>query len=169
MAKRKVLKYGDERLRKVAKPVTEFDEDLFELLDDMRDTMYANNGMGLAATQVGVLKRVVIMDLGGSFYELINPIIVSSEGEQEEEEGCLSVPNFSDIWLSVADTSSKIASFFMQNFYIFAGITIVFSILSFVLLITDKQSKHTARLVVSGIIIAILLIFIVVALVGVGK
>ncbi len=79
------------------------------------------------------------------------------------------VPNFSDIWLSVADTSSKIASFFMQNFYIFAGITIVFSILSFVLLIADRQSKHTARLVISGVIIAILLIFIVVALVGVGK
>ena len=97
MAKRKVLKYGDERLRKIAKPVTDFDDDLFELLEDMRDTMYANNGMGLAATQVGVLKRVVIMDLGGSFYELINPEIITSEGEQEEEEGCLSVPNFSDI------------------------------------------------------------------------
>ena len=97
MAKRKVLKYGDERLRKVAKPVTEFDDDLFELLDDMKDTMYANNGMGLAATQVGVLRRVVIMDLGGSFFELINPEIVASSGEQEDEEGCLSVPNFSDI------------------------------------------------------------------------
>ncbi len=97
MAKRKVLKYGDERLRKIAKPVTDFDDDLFELLEDMRDTMYANNGMGLAATQVGVFKRVVIMDLGGSFYELINPEIIASEGEQEEEEGCLSVPNFSDI------------------------------------------------------------------------
>ncbi len=97
MAKRKVLKYGDERLRKVAKPVTEFDDDLRELLDDMRDTMYANDGMGLAATQVGVLRRVVIMDLGGSFFELINPEIIASEGEQEEEEGCLSVPNFSDL------------------------------------------------------------------------
>ena len=97
MAKRKVLKYGDERLRKVAKPVTEFDDDLFELLDDMKDTMYANNGMGLAATQVGVLRRVVIMDLGGSFFELINPEIVASSGEQEDEEGCLSVPNFSDV------------------------------------------------------------------------
>ena len=97
MAKRKVLKYGDERLRKVAKPVTEFDEDLCELLDDMRDTMYANDGMGLAATQVGVLRRVVIIDLGGSFFELINPEIIASEGEQEEEEGCLSVPNFSDL------------------------------------------------------------------------
>lgn len=97
MAKRKVLKYGDERLRKVAKPVTEFDDDLFELLEDMKDTMYANNGMGLAATQVGVLRRVVIMDLGGSFFELINPEIVASSGEQEDEEGCLSVPNFSDV------------------------------------------------------------------------
>ena len=97
MAKRKVLKYGDERLRKVAKPVTEFDDDLRELLDDMRDTMYANEGMGLAATQVGVLRRIVIMDLGGSFFELINPEIIASEGEQEEEEGCLSVPNFSDL------------------------------------------------------------------------
>ena len=97
MAKRKVLKYGDERLRKVAKNVADFDDDLFQLLDDMRDTMCANNGMGLAAPQVGVLKRVVIMDLGGSFFELINPEIVRCEGEQEDEEGCLSVPNFSDI------------------------------------------------------------------------
>lgn len=97
MAKRKVLKYGDERLRKKATPVTEFDENLFELLDDMRDTMYANNGMGLAATQVGVLKRAVIVDLGGTFFELINPEIIYEEGEQVDEEGCLSVPNFTDL------------------------------------------------------------------------
>lgn len=96
MAKRKVLKYGDERLRKKSTPVTEFDDDLFELLDDMRDTMYANNGMGIAAIQVGVLKRVVIVDLGGAYFELINPEIVYEEGEQTDKEGCLSVPDFVD-------------------------------------------------------------------------
>ncbi len=97
MAKRKVLKFPDERLRKVSKKVTEFDDELAELLDDMRETMYANDGMGLAAPQVGVPIRAVIMDISGNFFELINPEIVHAEGEQEDEEGCLSVGNFNDV------------------------------------------------------------------------
>lgn len=97
MAKRKVLKFPDERLRKVSKKVTEFDDELAELLDDMRETMYANDGMGLAAPQVGVPIRAVIMDISGNFFELINPEIVHTEGEQEDEEGCLSVGNFNDV------------------------------------------------------------------------
>lgn len=97
MAKRKVLKFPDERLRKVSKKVTEFDDELAELLDDMRETMYANDGMGLAAPQVGVPIRAVIMDISGNFFEFINPEIVHVEGEQEDEEGCLSVGNFNDV------------------------------------------------------------------------
>ena len=96
MAKRKVLKFPDERLRKISKPVIEFDDELFELLDDMRETMYANDGMGLAAPQVWVLIRAVVMDINGNFFELINPKITFQEGEQIDEEGCLSVGNFND-------------------------------------------------------------------------
>lgn len=96
MAKRKVLKFPDERLRRICKPVTEFDDDLYELLDDMRETMYANDGMGLAAPQVGVPIRAVVMDVGGCYFELINPEITFAEGEQIDEEGCLSVGHFND-------------------------------------------------------------------------
>lgn len=96
MAKRKVLKFPDERLRKVSKKVTEFDDELGELLDDMRETMYSNDGMGLAAPQVGVPIRAIVMDVSGNFFELINPEIIHSEGEQVDEEGCLSVGNFND-------------------------------------------------------------------------
>lgn len=97
MAKRKVLKFPDERLRKISKKVTDFDDELGLLLDDMRETMYANDGMGLAAPQVGVPIRAVIMDISGNFFEFINPQIIHAEGEQEDEEGCLSVGNFNDI------------------------------------------------------------------------
>lgn len=96
MAKRKVLKFPDERLRKVSKKVAEFDDELGELLDDMRETMYSNDGMGLAAPQVGVPIRAIVMDVSGNFFELINPEIIHSEGEQVGEEGCLSVANFND-------------------------------------------------------------------------
>lgn len=91
MAIRNVVKVGDEVLRKKSKPVKNFDEDLWQLLDDMKETMYKNNGMGLAAVQVGVLKRAVIIDCNNMFMELINPQIVSQSGSDIEKEGCLSV------------------------------------------------------------------------------
>lgn len=94
MATRKVLHDGDELLRKKSKPVKEFDEELEQLLDDMWATMYANNGMGLAAVQVGVLRRAIIIDVNGIKMELINPEIYYTEGEDVEEEGCLSVTKF---------------------------------------------------------------------------
>lgn len=90
MAIRKVVKIGDELLRKKSKVVRDFDEKLWELLDDMKETMYEFDGMGLAAPQVGVLKRVVIMEVNNMFYELINPEIIQEEGEDLEQEGCLS-------------------------------------------------------------------------------
>ena len=92
MAKRKVLKIGEATLRKKCKPVKDFDDDLAEFLDDMRETMYDNDGMGLAAPQVGVLRRAVIVEVNNMFLELINPEIVEMRGETIEEEGCLSVP-----------------------------------------------------------------------------
>lgn len=91
MAIRNVVKVGDDLLRKKSKPVKNFDENLWELLDDMRETMYKNNGMGLAAVQVGVLKRVIIIEANNMFMELINPEIISMSGSDIEKEGCLSV------------------------------------------------------------------------------
>lgn len=96
MASRKVCMLGDPVLRKKSKPVKDFDEDLWELLDDMKETMYQNDGMGLAAPQVGVLRRVVVMDVNNQYYELINPEIIFTEGEDIDTEGCLSVGKFND-------------------------------------------------------------------------
>ena len=92
MAIRKILKIGDEPLRKHARPVTEVDRRTRQLLDDMAETMYAADGAGLAAPQVGILRRVVVIDVGEGLIELVNPEIVASEGEQHQAEGCLSVP-----------------------------------------------------------------------------
>ena len=94
MAKRKVVKIGDPLLRKTSKPVKDFDDDLIELLEDMKETMYENDGMGLAAPQVGVLRRVVVMEVNGMYFEFINPEIVKTEGEDFDTEGCLSVGKF---------------------------------------------------------------------------
>lgn len=93
MAIRNVVQIGDEILRKKSKPVREFDEKLWELLDDMKETMIKNNGCGLAAVQVGVLRRAIVIDVNHMRLELINPEIVESYGEQIEKEGCLSVKN----------------------------------------------------------------------------
>ena len=92
MALRNIVKLGDPILRKKSREVTKFDERLFTLLDDMKSTMYKAEGVGLAAVQVGVLKRVVVLDCGDGFLELINPAITYTEGEQTENEGCLSLP-----------------------------------------------------------------------------
>lgn len=92
MAIRNIVKLGDPILRKKSKEVTNFNERLFTLLDDMKETMYKADGVGLAGVQVGVLKRVVVLDCGDGFMELINPEIVSQEGEQKGQEGCLSLP-----------------------------------------------------------------------------
>ena len=94
MAIRKVVFIGESSLRKKSKPVKEFDESLWELLDDMKETMYANDGMGLASPQVGVLRRAIVVDVNNAFIELINPEIISKKGEDIEEEGCLSVGTF---------------------------------------------------------------------------
>ena len=94
MALRKIVKVGDECLGKVCRPVTQFNSRLHELLDDMADTLTDAAGAGLAAPQVGILRRVclVLDEQDESYLELINPEIVSGSGEQTGVEGCLSVP-----------------------------------------------------------------------------
>ena len=92
MGIRKILTDKDPALHKVCKPVENFDRRLHKLLDDMGDTMREANGVGLAAPQVGILRRVVVVDLGDEILELVNPTLVETDGEQEGAEGCLSVP-----------------------------------------------------------------------------
>jgi peptide deformylase len=94
MGLRNIVLEGDEVLRKRAKEIKDVDERIRILLDDMWETLEAHNGVGLAAPQVGVLRRAVVIDTGeeGERYELINPVLVSSEGVSEDEEGCLSLP-----------------------------------------------------------------------------
>lgn len=92
MAIRKIVTIGDEVLRKKSRPVVNFNEKLWQLLDDMKDTMNKAEGVGLAAVQVGVLRRVIVIDVGDGLIELINPEIIKVSGEQEGQEGCLSVP-----------------------------------------------------------------------------
>ncbi len=92
MAIRKIVEIGDEKLRKLAKPVEKFDLRLRTLLKDMADTMYKAEGVGLAAPQVGILRRAVVVDIGEGLVELVNPRIVLAEGEECGPEGCLSVP-----------------------------------------------------------------------------
>ena len=93
MAKLKILKVGDSTLRKVCRPVDTVTPRICTLLDDMIDTMRAADGVGLAAPQVGVLRRVVVIETPEEgLIELINPKIIAFSGEQESEEGCLSIP-----------------------------------------------------------------------------
>lgn len=92
MAFRRIVEIGEAKLRKVCKPVEKFDARLKTLLSDMADTMYKADGVGLAAPQVGILRRVVVIDVGDGLIELVNPEIVGREGSQTGPEGCLSVP-----------------------------------------------------------------------------
>ena len=92
MAIREIREKGDEILYKKCKAVVKFDERLHILLDDMYETMQSRDGVGLAAPQVGILKRAVVIDVGDGKIELINPEIVEESGEQTGSEGCLSVP-----------------------------------------------------------------------------
>ena len=92
MAIRNIVKIGDDILRKVCRTQLNFDERLATVLDDMADTMYEANGVGLAAPQVGILKRAVVIDIGEGLVELLNPVILETSGSQTDEEGCLSLP-----------------------------------------------------------------------------
>ena len=92
MGLRKILTVAEPALHKVCRPVNNFDERLHILLEDMRQTLVDSGGVGLAAPQVGILRRVVLVDTGEEILELINPTLVETDGEQEGPEGCLSIP-----------------------------------------------------------------------------
>ena len=92
MGLRKILTDKEPALHKVCRPVEKFDWRLHKLLDDMRETLAEANGVGLAAPQVGILRRVVIVDTGEEILELVNPVMLETDGEQIGAEGCLSVP-----------------------------------------------------------------------------
>lgn len=92
MAVRNIITLEDDVLRKKSKVVTNFDEKLIELLDDMKETLIEADGAGLAAVQIGILKRIVVISVNGMYLELINPEIIKTSGKQIEEEACLSVP-----------------------------------------------------------------------------
>lgn len=92
MGLRKILTDAEPALHKTCKPVVNFDDRLFRLLEDMRDTLLDSGGVGLAAPQVGILRRVVLVDTGEEILELINPSLVETDGEQVGPEGCLSIP-----------------------------------------------------------------------------
>ena len=97
MALRKILTADEPALHKVCHPVTRFDEKLHMLLDDMVETLLDANGVGLAAPQIGIMRRIFVMDTGEEIVELINPEILETSGEQDGMEGCLSVPG--EYWM----------------------------------------------------------------------
>ncbi len=94
MAIRNIVKRGDPILTKVCKPVESFDQKLAELLDDLKDTLHKAEGLGLAAPQVGILKRVCIVEYEGEQFELVNPVLLKQKGKCVDNEGCLSVEGF---------------------------------------------------------------------------
>ena len=96
MAILNIVKTGDDILKKKSRPVEKIDERVLRLLDDMKDTLAKAQGAGLAAVQVGILKRIVIIDTGDGPIEMINPEIISTKGNREVSEGCLSFPN---VWV----------------------------------------------------------------------
>ncbi|MBQ8424925.1 MAG: peptide deformylase [Clostridia bacterium] len=124
MAIRKVLTEEDETLRKISKPVVDFDDRLGFLLDDMHETMIKKEGAGLAAVQVGVLKRAFVMHAGKEYRECINPKIIKQEGENKiKVEGCLSVPGKcgyverpEKVWVEYQDRTGKKVSAKLTGF-----------------------------------------------------
>ncbi len=92
MAVRNIVKNGDDVLHKVCRSQLAFDDRLATMLDDMAETMYKADGVGLAAPQIGILRRVCIVDVGDGLIELVNPVIIEADGSQIGEEGCLSFP-----------------------------------------------------------------------------
>ncbi len=97
MAIRNIVTLGDDVLRKVCRTQMQFDERLWTILDDMKETMYKADGVGLAAPQIGILRRYCVIDIGEGIVELINPVITETSGEQIDNEGCLSLPGKSSV------------------------------------------------------------------------
>ena len=104
MAVYNIVETGDDVLREIAREVPKITSNIVKLLINMRDTMYANKGVGLAAPQVGVSKRIIVVDAGDGLIELINPVICDASGEETDTEGCLSVPE----WMGDVSRAAKI-------------------------------------------------------------
>lgn len=124
MALRKIVNKSEDILRKKCKPVENFDEKLSILLDDMAETMYKANGVGLAAPQVGILRRAVVVDVGDGLLELVNPEIIKSKGTQRAVEGCLSCPDDwgyvvrpNEIIVKGQDRTGKDVQFKLKEFF----------------------------------------------------
>lgn len=116
MAKRNIVKIGDDVLRKVCRTQLTFDERLHQILDDMKETMYEAEGVGLAAPQVGILRRYCVIDVGDGIIELINPVITEkSEETQTGNEGCLSIPDRSEIVTRPMKVSVRAQNRFGEN------------------------------------------------------
>ena len=118
MAIRNIVKLGDDVLRKACRTQLTFDERLHQVLDDMAETMYAADGVGLAAPQVGILRRYCIIDVGDGLVELINPVIIETEGEQIGNEGCLSIPGRSEIIKRPMKVTVRAQNRFGENFIV---------------------------------------------------
>ncbi len=116
MGLRNIRLAGDEILRKRSKEVKVMTPRLIQLLDDMLETMYANDGVGLAAPQVGVLKRMIVIDVGDGPIELINPEIIQASGSQTGMEGCLSIPGKSGQVTRPNDVTVKALDRYMREF-----------------------------------------------------
>ena len=116
MAKRNIVKIGDDVLRKICRTQLTFDEKLHQTLDDMAETMYAAEGVGLAAPQVGLLRRYCVIDVGDGLIELINPVITEKSNEtQTGNEGCLSIPDKSEVVTRPMRVSVRAQNRFGEN------------------------------------------------------
>jgi len=117
MAKRNIVKIGDDVLRKICRTQLNFDERLHQTLDDMKETMYDAEGVGLAAPQIGVLRRYCVIDVGDGLIELINPVITEkSEEVQTGNEGCLSIPDRSEIVTRPMKVTVRAQNRYGENF-----------------------------------------------------
>ena len=116
MAIRNIVKIGDEILHKVCRTQLDFDERLATILDDMKETMYAAEGVGLAAPQIGILRRYCIVDVGDGLVELINPVIIEESGVQTEVEGCLSLPGESGVTKRPMKVTVRAQNRYGENF-----------------------------------------------------
>lgn len=116
MALRNVVYSTDPQIRKKSRPVTDFDENLWQILDDMYETMKKENGVGIAAPQVGILRQIVVIEANGQKLELINPKIVASSGSQKSFEGCLSVKDYDGIVIRPYNVTIKAQDRFGYDF-----------------------------------------------------
>ena len=116
MAVRNIVKLPSETLRRICRTQLNFDDRLHTMLDDMAETMHKADGVGLAAPQVGILRRVCVVDIGDGVIELVNPVIVKESGKQTDSEGCLSIPGRYEMVIRAMNIIVKAQDRFGNNF-----------------------------------------------------